>query len=154
MKNILIALCLTIPAFCFSQLNINKTGAEIKKELQLLRNEKTTVKVSIKETDSTVLATVTKKGNDSYSHFFALDKEDSCKLEKITFTCDTCFTKKLEAILEIENYGWKKINENQYVSRFEDYRMIELPVNNKSFTISILRMEWSQLLYDVLMGNK
>lgn len=154
MKYFFIAIYLAIPVFCFSQVNINKTSAEIKKELQLLKKEKTTAKVSYKETDSTLIVTVTKKGTDSYSHFFAFDKNDSCKIEKITFTCDSCFARRLESILKIENTGWKKINENQYVSKFEEYLMIELPVDKNAYTISILRMEWSKLLYDILMGKK
>jgi hypothetical protein len=56
-------------------------------------------------------------------------------------------------LLAKEKYVWKKINENQYISKFEDKIMIELPTENKSNSITIIRTDWTKILYDILAGK-
>ena len=67
--------------------------------------------------------------------------------------CDSCIKKWLRATLRIGKYGWKKINENQYISKYEYKMMIELPVNPGEHYYTILRMDWSKTLYGILVGK-
>jgi DUF1680 family protein len=84
-----------------------------------------------------------------YTYIF--DKKGKCNQEKIESSCPSCFSSNLQTILDIKKYHWKKINENQYVSDFESKLMIELPTEKNVFAISVLRMDWTRVLYDILM---
>lgn len=84
---------------------------------------------------------------------FTFDDSGSCTGETTITRCDSCLNGLLNAVLAKKKYGWKKINENQYVSRFEDYLMIELFPDEKTFSFSVLHTTWSRELYDLLMKN-
>lgn len=46
-----------------------------------------------------------------------------------------------------------KLNENQYISKFEEKLLIELPTENKTNTIRIIRTDWNKVLYDIMKGK-
>lgn len=84
---------------------------------------------------------------------FRFDGDGKCFFEEYEATCDSCMKNVLKSILAKEKYGWIKINENQYVSRFKEYLMIELPVENGDYSFSVFRTEWSKQSYKMLTGS-
>jgi hypothetical protein len=59
----------------------------------------------------------------------------------------------LKRILDKKNFDWKKLNENQFISKFEDRLLIELPVDEKDLSFSIFKAEWTKEIYDLMKGN-
>jgi len=82
---------------------------------------------------------------------YVFDAKGLCMTETTNTRCDSCHDGYLNVILEKKKYGWKKINENQYISRFEDNMMIELFPEGEVRTISLLRADFTRELYDLLM---
>ncbi len=82
---------------------------------------------------------------------YLFDESGRCKSETIITRCDSCLSRLLQAALAQKKYEWKKINENQYISKFEDKLMIELPPENPDHSFSFLRVDWTRELYDLLI---
>lgn len=107
----------------------------------------------VSETDSTLTFIISNR-TDSVTYSLGFDENKKCFSERIITGCDACFTKQLNSVLKSKEYNWEKINENQYVSDFASYLMIEIPPENTEYSFTILRMTWSRELYDLLMENK
>ena len=84
---------------------------------------------------------------------FRFDGFGKCFYEEYVTTCDSCARNLLNTILGKEKYGWKKINENQYVSKYREFLMIELPVEPEDHSFSIFRTEWNKDTYKMLTGS-
>lgn len=138
---------------CFSQNYINKTKAQVKKELNDYVSKNDTLNASISETDTAMVLSIKDLKTLPADFIYRFDKTGKCKSEKIMAGCDSCFTKYLQAALDRKKYGWKKINENQYVSSFAARILIELPADDKDFSFIILRTEWTKQMYDLLTGK-
>lgn len=91
------------------------------------------------------------KGKSKLERSFLFDEKGICNNETIITYCDTCLSKRVSEILQLQQYGWKKINENQYVSTFTEHLMLELPPENKDFSLSILWVDWTETLYNFLL---
>ena len=135
------------PVFSFGQGSITQTKAVIIKSIS------TNKAASILEQNDSLLSVSVKKGSSVIRHTYQFDHSGKCITETVSSTCETCIDKDLAAILAINRYQWKKINENQYVSRFEDKLIIELPVDKKD-KYTILWTDWTRTLYDLLTGNE
>lgn len=153
MQKTVLLLLLVFPILAYSQNNINKAKGEIKKEVAQLKKTIPAYTFSVSETDSTLTITKTDADKNREEALLEFDEAGKCRSELRTFNCDHCFKQELEALLGIDKYKWKKINENQYISKFEENLMIELPTENKTNSFSIIRTNWSKLLYDMLTGN-
>lgn len=88
-------------------------------------------------------------GNTEY--ICAFDDKGLCLSETIITRCDSCLSGYLQQVLNKKKFEWKKINENQYVSRFADNLMIELSADAAHPSFSVLRVDWTRQLYDLLM---
>lgn len=146
-------LLLSLPAFSFGQRYMNVTKSDLRDSLAATIEKKDGVISSLKETKEELVYTTKGPGNEQTEIIYSFDSTGKCIREKVTASCDSCIYKKLQSILNIQSYKWKKINENQYVSRFEDRLMIELSINKEEHSFYIHRMEWTQLLYDILLGK-
>lgn len=151
MKTGIIIAFLLLPVLGFCQQFIGKNHAVVITELK--KTKPGTEKPVLTETDSVI--TVTRKGTGSYSvsHFYYFDKTRKNITEKVVAACESCYTNLLSGLLKQGKYKWKKINENQYVSRFEDKMTIELPVEKSDYYFTILRTDWSRTLYNLLVGK-
>ena len=151
----IITLCIFFFPFTgLSQTYINKSKAEVKKELTdyIIKND--SLKALIAETDSTIRLVI--KGPEvlpaDFIYFF--DKSGKCKSEKVVTYCDSCYNKFLTVALNRKQYHWKKINENQYVSDYASRMLIELPADkSKDFSFLIIRTDWSKSMYNMLTGK-
>lgn len=153
MQKIALLLLLSFPVLANSQLNINKTKKEIKNEIEKFKKSTPAYAVTISETDSTLTIIKTDADKSKEETLLAFDRDGRCQSQLHIFNCDHCYKQELEELLGIENYQWKKLNENQYISKFEARLMIELPTENKTNTISIIRTDWSRVIYDIMKGN-
>lgn len=86
-------------------------------------------------------------------YIFTFDKKNQCTGETIITRCDSCYNGLLATALAMKNFQWKKINENQYISRFEDKRMIEIFPDERERSFSVLRVDWNREIYDMLLKN-
>ncbi|MBI3138443.1 MAG: hypothetical protein HYZ15_07655 [Sphingobacteriales bacterium] len=86
-------------------------------------------------------------------YIYAFDDNHLCFSETIITHCDSCLTGYLQQVLDKKNFGWKKINENQYISRFADNLMIELSADEALHSFSVLRVDWTRELYDMLIKD-
>jgi hypothetical protein len=82
-----------------------------------------------------------------------LNKSDKCIMEKILAASVTDYRHYLQSVVTDDKYEWKKINENQYVSKFDQYLMLETPPNNDVNSFTILRTKWTKEMYKLLTGN-
>lgn len=153
MTRFFLFLLLLLPAISFGQRYMNYTKSELKDSLTAKIEKKDGVTSSIKDKKDELIYTSGGPGDQQTEIIYSFDSLGKCIREKVIASCDTCIYVKLQSILSIQSYKWKKINENQYVSRFEDRLMIELSVNKQEHSFYIHRMEWTQLLYDILLGK-
>jgi hypothetical protein len=82
---------------------------------------------------------------------YVFDEKGLCLTETTITRCDSCHDGYLKAVLGKKKYNWKKINENQYISRFEDNLMIELFPEGEIRSFSVLRADFTRELYDLLL---
>ena len=144
---------LLFPLSVLAQEHINKSRSDLKKELDKFIEENKSKSPKLIESETTLTLTVTAPGTEMVSHLFTFDFDGKCKAEKIIAACDSCWKEELNLVLEKKDYQWKKINENQYISKFSDQLMIELPVESKDFYFTIFRALWTKEVYDMLLKN-
>jgi len=153
MIRIFLFMAVLIPVTVFSQDYINRTRKQVKKELVNIKPAGKGVSAHLSETDSSLVLTVKGPGNAAADFIYEFGKSDTCILEKVVAGCKECFTRYLDEALAKSAYNWKKLNENQYISGFEARRMLELPVDEQSFTFRIFRLDWTREMYDLLSGQ-
>lgn len=144
---------LLLPVTGISQNFIGKSKAQVKKFLQkkILKND--SLDITLTDEDLFLRFSI-KAGKTLPSNFiYGFNKSGKCQSEKIIALCDSCFNKFLTNILSEKKYQWKKINENQYVSKYSARMMIELPPENKDFAYTILKTDWNKNMYKLLTGN-
>ncbi len=149
----IVLLLLLLPATGFTQNFIGKNKAQVKKELQRQLVKSDSLIISLTDNDS-ILVFSSKENKGLPTEFvYRFDSKGKCKSEKMTVGCDSCFKKSLKAVLENKKFGWKKINEHQYVSKYEARMMIDLPADNYNFYFTVLQTEWTPEMYILLTGN-
>ncbi len=149
----IILFLLLLPAAGFSQNFIGKSKAQVKKYLQKQISKNDSLDITLIDEDS-VLRYSIKAGTTLPADFiYGFTKSGKCQSEKIIAWCDSCFNKFLKNVLDQKRYQWKKINENQYVSKYTARRMIELPPENKYFSYTILKTGWNNNMYKLLIRN-
>lgn len=152
MKRIILILSL-LPVTCFSQNFIGKSKTQVKKNLQrqIVKNDSLTI--TLTDNDSLIIYAV--KGGKVFpaDFMYGFNKSGKCRSEKISLTCDSCYKIFLRDVLAQKKYGWKKINENQYISKFAARMMIELPAESKELYYTILKTTWTKKLYSLLNSN-
>jgi hypothetical protein len=82
---------------------------------------------------------------------YVFDEKGLCFTETTITRCDSCHDSYLKILLDKKKFAWRKINENQYISRFEDNMMIELFPEGEIRTISVLRAGFTRELYELLL---
>ncbi len=153
MKKIYLVLLLLLPVIGFSQHFLGKSKFHVKKELQQQIKKNDSIFISLTDNDSSLVFSIKDKKVLPTDFIYSFNKAGKCQSEKIIAGCEACYQKYLKAVLTEKKYEWKKINENQYVSKYAARMMIELPTDNKDYHYTILKTEWTKELYDMLTGN-
>lgn len=78
------------------------------------------------------------------------DSSKQCNLEIWYFNNQLDLNTYLQQVLGDPKWGWKKLNENQYISDFVHQRTLEVPPDNPEWQFSIIRSAWTRTLYDLL----
>lgn len=144
---------LICPLPAFSQHFIGKTMNEIKKALQKKAGKNLNPSATVHSTDTTITFTVKEEGKAAdFSYVF--DKNGKCLLEMVKAADDKSYQFYLNETLAEKDFEWKKINENQYVSKFSDFLMIELPGEILPNQFNVFRTEWSKEMYELVTGKK
>ena len=146
---VLLLLPMSLPA----QSLVSKSRTELKKELDKFVEANSGKSPKLTESEKSLTLSIMSPGTKQVSHVFSFDPAGICSAEKIIAACDSCLKEELNRVLEEKNYEWKKINENQYISKFADQLLIELPVDNKDFYFTIFRAQWTKEVYDILLKN-
>ncbi|MEI2737675.1 MAG: hypothetical protein V9F01_02705 [Chitinophagaceae bacterium] len=144
---------LFLPFLGFSQNFIGKKKTQVLKELQGLAKKNDSLTIAINDNDSVITYSIKASKTQPADFVYGFDKNGRCQSEKITANCDSCYNKYLQDVLNVKKYQWKKINENQYISKYAARLMIELPAESKEFTYTILRTNWNKKMYEMLKGN-
>jgi len=119
MRPLLFLLLITIPLFCSAQNYLGKNKAWVRKFLQKEIKKNDSLDISLIETDSSILYSI-KPGKTLPGNFlYSFDRKGICIAEKVMAACDSCLVKYLQKVLAYSKFGWRKINENQYVSNYE-----------------------------------
>ena len=135
-----------------AQNHIDHTRPEIK---QVLQKQYATTPASIMQwkefKDSMVLSFTS---GDIASYHFSFSKKGLCQGEIIYFTTDSAFANFLNVIIKNPIYHFKRINENQYVSDYEHFLLIELPAESPEKKFGVFKTSWTKSLYEFLMKSK
>jgi hypothetical protein len=145
-------LLMLFPLSSLAQDKLEKTKAALKEELTITAGKTGMVLV---ETDSTlVFSSQDKKALDATVFIYGFDSAGICNTEKFITDCRTCFEKQLHLLIDQPSYQWKKINENQYVSRFEDRLLLEVAPDADQYFFTLFRAVWTKEFYDILISKQ
>jgi len=151
MLRIIVCLLFCLPATAFAQEHFMKTKADVRKELEQYAAENHPLSPSLKETDSTLVLSI-KEQSISVRFTYSFDKATGkCNYQKTVAGSDSSYKKYLNKLLDQDKLGWKKINENQYVSNFADQLLLELAVGDKDHSFTLFRAQWTREFYDLLL---
>ena len=153
MQKFIVAILLSLPLLGHAQIHINESKEAIKNTIEQLKSYNPASTFTIAETDSSLNVVQQDADNQRIEKNFSFDKNGKCQNEFILYTCQNCYAKTLQTILSKTSYKWKKINENQYISRFEDKLMLELPSEKDVYKIYIIRANWNKIIYDMITGQ-
>ncbi|MFN8289501.1 MAG: hypothetical protein U0U70_04545 [Chitinophagaceae bacterium] len=154
MPKIILVLTLLLPSALFSQKYFDKTKQEVKKELENYVTANKAFNPTLTETDTTLVLSITGQEKKTDSFVYGFDKTSGkCSYQRTMAGCDSCYKKYLNDLLNQKEYAWKKINGNQYVSKFASHLMLELPFDKDDFTFTLFRASWTKELYDILIKN-
>jgi len=149
----ILLLFLLLPVTAFSQHFIGKNKPWVKKYLQRQIKKNDSLHITLTDHDSMLVYSI-KAGKVLPAEFvYGFSTSGICRSEKVIANCDSCFKKFLDIALAEKKFEWKKINENQYVSKYSARRMIELSPDNQAFYYTILRTNWNRELYALLTGH-
>ena len=83
-----------------------------------------------------------------------INQKGLCKIEMQEYLNKQAYATGLASILNQKEYNWKKINENQYISSYEKFLLLELPPESPDLSFKVFRTTWSKALYDLLISTK
>lgn len=135
-----------------AQNHIDHTRTEIKQVLQKQYQAVPASAMHWKEFKDSMVLSFT--SGDIESYHFSFSKKGLCQGEIIYFTTDSAFANSLKAITQNPIYQFKRINENQYVSDYEHFLLIELPAESPEKKVGVFKTSWTKSLYELLMKSK
>ncbi len=149
-KYLLILICFA-PIITLGQSTIGKTKDIVKKELESWKQSHGSLYPKLSDQGKTTILAIKDPGYGQVKFVYTFDKNNICISERTVALTDSARTNYLNAILEKKEYEWKKLNGNQYISKFGDKLMIEIPGDPKSHSVTVYRADWTQSIYDMLL---
>lgn len=150
---IILYLLILSPLTGLSQKYLDKSKAEVKKELDHYIKAQSSLSPSVQETDSTLILQLKEAGQIRQTVYGFDAVSGKCSSEKQIASGKNEYNKLLQELLSHKTFGWKKLNENQYVSKFSAQMLIELPQEENDYSFIIFRTKWTKELYDLLTTN-
>jgi hypothetical protein len=96
----------------------------------------------------------TSEQSSPYKIGFWINQKGLCKIEMQEYLNKQAFENGLASILNQKKYNWKRINENQFISSYDQFLLLELPPESPEFKLKIFRTSWSKELYQLLTSTK
>jgi hypothetical protein len=146
-------LFLLLPLNLFAQEHLGKSRTEVVSSLKKFVANNPSMEPKLNETDSTIDLTVKDPKFLTTSFSYTFDSTGTCVIEKVRSACDACRGYWLKAVLDKKDYDWKKINGNQYISKFTNQVLIEIPIEDKDYTFMMFKAQWSKEMYDMLINH-
>jgi hypothetical protein len=147
----ILLLFLLLPFTVTAQDKFDKSKNQVKKELDQFVADNPGQKMSVTQTDSTVNLYRMDPKAGLVQITYGFNKNDKCSQETVKASCDSCIRSLFRSVLDRSSFQWKKINENQYVSKYEDRILIELPVDPDDYSFMLFRAQWTKEIYDILL---
>jgi hypothetical protein len=142
-----------LPLAGFSQQSIGKSREDIRKELEKKAGGDKNAKSKIHNNASWISYTVVENGKTAeFSYDF--DQNNKCVIETIKAADKSSYDYYLNAALADKEFEWKRINENQYISKFSAYRMLELAGESVPNQFSFFKTDWNKEMYELLSQSK
>lgn len=138
------------PVFLSAQNKVGKTKAEVKKELDTWKNSNSSLTPKITEMPLVTTVTFRDPGYGVVKNIYSFNKSKICISEKTVTSSDSARQNYMNLVLEQPAYEWKKINGNQYISKFSSKMMIELPGNSVDHSFTIYKADWTKEVYEML----
>ena len=151
MYKLLVLLACLVPYISFGQSSIGKTKEAVKKELDTWKQANGSLYPKLSDLGNTTTLSIKDPGYGQVKFVYTYDKDKVCISEKTVALNDSARNNYLNAILEKKEYEWTKLNGNQYISKFTDKLMIELPGDPKNHSVTVYRAEWTREIYDMLL---
>lgn len=85
---------------------------------------------------------------------YLFDEKGRCTEMQVESGCVSCLEELLRDILTLPEHGWQKLNENQYISRFESRLLLEIPPGTSLKTVVLLYADWTPEAYELLRKNR
>lgn len=153
MKYFFNVLLIILPITGFSQYAVGKTMPELRKELEKMAvNDKEPLS-KISTTKSWISYTSKAKGRAA-EFSFDFDNNGKCVIETIRALDSSAYEYYLKIALAKKEFEWIRINENQYMSKFSAYLMIELAGETIPNQFSFFKTDWSKEMYELLKESK
>lgn len=152
MKNSLLVFLLVFPSLVFAQSHFEKNKAKVKSELEKYSIENISMDPVLTVTDSTLVLTVTEPGQHRIVFIYGFDGQTGeCNAERTEADCSVCYKKYINKLLDQKTYKWKKLNENQYASRFEDRLLLESGLEENDYSFILFKTRWTKDFYELLI---
>lgn len=140
-----------LPVQVFSQKYFDKDKEHVRKDLQhyLVQNKPLNPVLTV--TDSTLVLTIDEP--DGPTRFiYSFDRESGkCNAQRTEANCEACYKKYRDNLLEQKVHKWIQLNENQYVSRYEDRLLVELSAEYSDYSFTVFKTHWTRDFYELLI---
>lgn len=151
MKRTILLILVFLPAHLFAQKYFDKGKEHVKKDLQHYIAQNKTLNPVLTVTDSSLVLEIAEA--DGPTRFiYSFDSESGkCMAQRTEANCEACYKKYRDNLLDQKVYKWVKLNENQYVSRYEDRLLVELAADEKDYTFTVFKTQWTKDFYELLI---
>ncbi len=155
MKNVLLLLILLASLTASGQGYISVKKFFVKKgSLHYLKTQKFSAN-SLSETDSTLIVKIDEPRMANLSFIYLFDANNKCVEEKlVAVNCDSCFNKLNAEVLANKKWGWQKLSENLYASKYSKHLLLRINKNGSTSQRSIYHTSWNRKEYEALVNNK
>jgi hypothetical protein len=125
-------------------------GDDAKKVRKKLQNyiSSNNIKADIKETADTITLNITDSSKRPAVFKFRM-AAGKC-FEEIKLACDSCIEKYANETLSATSYGWKKVNDSTFVSKYSKHMMMIVMMNGSSPSLRITRTTWNRQAYNAI----
>lgn len=144
-----------LSATLFSQTYIDQNKAQVKRGLKRYMNSFNYHNSTIKETDTTVTLQVREPNIQpvDFEHYF--DASGKCYAETIVAKCFECLEKRLDWIMGLKRFGWLKLNDNKYVSKYsKSIQMVVVNNPDGDSYIDARKIIWGKADYKAMVNNR
>lgn len=145
MKPYLLLILLLVSHAADAQTILGKSREEIEKKLQERYS-----KDSLYSTDSTISHSPFPDNQSFLKYTYHFSPAGKFRWLTVASSSDSLFRATRDRVLSEKKYRWKKINGNQYVSKYSKKLLFETDPDIKKNSFKIIRTSWKRKTYRLL----